>query len=153
MLKSIIYLAGGMENAGAAGKEWRDELTPHLIQLGYKVWNPYIEQSNLGITVSELLDLKRTDFDKYRDFCKKIVQYDIEELKLCRAVAVKIDQSVLNGAGTFGELTLCAYLDIPVYAWVDLPGGIYDVPSWAVGCLLNWTSNKEAFYNMIPPAG
>lgn len=48
MPKSIIYLAGGMERAGIAGEVWREEITPHLQQLGYKVWNPYTEQINVG---------------------------------------------------------------------------------------------------------
>lgn len=150
MTRPTIYLAGGMEKAGPYGSIWRYEIEPDLESKGYSIWNPYREEIKLGIDVDRLADLKKTDFDLYRKYCEKIVTYDISKLKNCSCVAVRIDKSVLSGAGTYGELTFCKILGIPVYAWVDLPNGIYDIPSWAVGCITDFSYTKEGFYSIIP---
>lgn len=147
-----IYLAGGMEKAGEFGSIWRRDITPHLEKLGYSVWNPYVQQLNVGIGVESLGELKKKDYSKFLEFCRKIVSYDINALQDCCAVAVRIDESVLKGAGTYGEITMCALWGIPVYAWIDLPNGELDVPGWAMGCVTKYTTDKEEFYNTIPPA-
>ena len=89
--KPTIYLAGGMEKAGEYGAIWRSEMTPHLEGLGYHVWNPYTEEMNVGIGVESLAELKRTDYDAFVAYAKKIVEYDISALVQCSAVAVRID--------------------------------------------------------------
>lgn len=150
--KSVIYLAGGMEKAGEYGRIWRDEMTPHLISLGYDVWNPYEEEVNVGAGPESLSALKYTDYDSFVKYCRKIVKYDISCLVKCAAVAVRVDESVLKGAGTYGEITVCDMYDIPVYAWIDLPEGKYDVPAWAMGCITEYTTDKDEFYSMIPKA-
>jgi hypothetical protein len=152
VVSSKIYLAGAMERAGEYGAVWRDEITPHLETLGYRVWNPYKEELNTGITVPELAALKKADFAEYTRFCRRIVDYDIDNLLTCSIVACRVDAPTLKGAGTFGELTVCRMKGIPVYAWIDLPGGEYDVPAWAIGCLTKFSHTKEDFYASIPPA-
>ena len=148
-----VYLAGGMEKAGDYGRIWRKDITPHLENLGYRVWNPYTEEMNVGINVESLAQLKQDDYDSYLEYCRKIVDYDIKCLLDCSLVAVRIDESVRQGAGTYGELTVCRLYHVPVYAWIDLPNGKYDVPSWAMGCVTHYTYNKEEFYKSIPTAG
>lgn len=147
-----IYLAGGMEKAGEYGSIWRLEITPHLENLGYDVWNPYTQELNVGIDVKKLRALKDTDYESFVAYSSKIVDYDIAALQDCAAVAVRIDESVLRGAGTYGEITVCRLYNIPVYAWIDLPNGKLDVPAWAMGCLTKYTYGKSAFYEMIPHA-
>jgi hypothetical protein len=147
-----IYLAGGMEKAGEYGAIWRRDITPRLNELGYEVWNPYLEEMNVGVNVEKLATLKQTDYDQFLEHCRRIVDYDIAHLVRCAAVAVRIDDSVLKGAGTYGELTVCKLYKVPVYAWIDLPNGKMDVPSWAMGCLTHYTTDKDEFYAMIPPA-
>jgi hypothetical protein len=148
----LIYLAGGMEKAGAYGAIWRANITPHLEALGYEVWNPCLQELNVGVGVETLASLKETDYGKFLTYCQKIIDYDIEALVKCAAVAVRIDDSVLKGAGTYGELTVCRMNNIPTYAWIDLPNGKKDVPSWAMGCLTQYTCDKEEFYKTIPKA-
>ena len=147
-----VYLAGGMERAGENGRIWRQDITPHLEGLGYRVWNPYTEEMNVGINVESLAKLKENDYNTYLKYCTKIVDYDLKCLVECSLVAVLIDDSVLKGAGTYGELTVCRLYDVPVYAWIDLPNGRYDVPSWAMGCLTHYTEDKDEFYATIPTA-
>jgi len=150
--KPSIYLAGGMEKAGEYGSIWREEITPHLESLGYTVWNPYKEELNVGIGPKGLADLKESNYSEFLKYCRKIIDYDIASLLKCAAVAVRIDASVLVGAGSYGELTFCHVHKIPVYAWIDLPRGKLDVPSWAMGCLTAYTCTQEDFYASIPVA-
>jgi hypothetical protein len=150
--KPSIYLAGGMEAAGAYGSIWREEITPFLENLGYEVWNPYTQEMNVGIDVKSLKHLKETDFKSFIAYSSKIVDYDIAALQQCACVAVRIDESVLKGAGTYGEITVCRLFNIPVYAWIDLPRAEKDVPSWAMGCITEYTSDVKKFHEMIPPA-
>ena len=149
LTKPTIYLAGGMEKAGERGWQWRKDITPHLNNLGYEVWNPYTEELNVGIDVDGLKRLKETSYQEYLSFCRKIVDFDISALIKCAAVAVLIDESVLAGAGTYGELTVCRHYKVPVYAWIDLPNGKYDVPSWAMGCIDHYSFNEVDFYASI----
>jgi hypothetical protein len=149
--RHTIYLAGAMEKAGPYGAIWREEITPHLERLGYTVWNPYKEEINVGIGPEGLVTLKYTDFAQYKSYSEKIVDYDLQGLFSCAAVACRIDEATLQGAGTFGEITFCRWMKIPVFAWVDLPAGVYDVPSWALGCITEFSETKGGFYSMIPP--
>ena len=151
-VKPKIYLAGGMEKAGEYGAIWRAEMTPHLEALGYQVWNPYTEEMNVGIDPKGLIKLKSSDFEAFVRYCRKIVEYDISCLAECSAVAVRIDDSVLKGAGTYGELTVCHLYKVPVYAWIDLPNDKYDVPAWAMGCIDEFTYDKQEFYDMLSVA-
>lgn len=155
MIKKIeeiptIYLAGGMEHAGPYGAEWRRDMTPFLEQSGYEVWDPYLQEPNVGVNVKTLSKMKSDNYELFLTYVRKIVDYDINTLKDCAAVAVRIDQSVLDGAGTYGELTLCRVYNIPVYAWIDLPRGKLDVPAWAMGCVTSYTYERNKFYQMIP---
>jgi len=150
MRKPLVYLAGAMEKAGKYGSVWRAEITPHLEELGYAVWNPYEEEQGVGIDVKGLSNLKYSDFNTYRDHCQRIVDYDIEHLKTCSLVVCRLDWAVQLGAGTYGELTVCREHKIPVYAWIDREKGKFDIPGWAMGCLTAYTTNKSDFYAMIP---
>lgn len=150
--KPTVYLSGGMEKSGEAGVHWREEITPLLEQRGYTVFNPYRQPWNREITPEEMRHLRDHDFSLFMDSMRKKIDLDLSKLVGCAAAVVKIDDSVLGGSGTFGELTLCYYYKIPVYAWVDLPGGIEDVPLWALGCLTSITCSRDYFYSSIPRA-
>lgn len=151
---SKAYLSGGMEKAGEYGKVWREKATPYINSLGYSVWNPYIEERKLGVSLLKLNHLKQTDKVGYKKMCEQIVNHDLEHLQDCSAIICRIDESVLKGAGTYGELTVARLLNIPVYAWIDLPNGIQDLPAWCFGCLTDYveTNCLETFLssNIIP---
>jgi len=150
--KPLVYLAGAMEKAGPFGAAWREEITPYLEDLGYKVWNPYKEEINAGITVGELSRLKITDFPAYKKHCENIIDYDLSQLVDCSLVVCLLDWAVQLGAGTYGELTVCRLHKIPVYAWINRRKGEKGIPGWALGCLTEYVTTKEDFYKLIPPA-
>lgn len=147
-----VYLAGGMEKSGDQGRVWRDEIIPHLSDLGYKVWNPYSETQRSGVSVEELLALKESDFEAFRQEIGKIIDHDLNELSKCEMLVCRLDKAVLNGSGTLSELTFCRCKGIPSYVWIDLPNGKNDVPMWAMGCITAYTEDKDEFYKLIPAA-
>ena len=150
--KPLVYLAGAMEKAGPYGAQWREDITPHLEKLGYSIWNPYIEEAAIDINPKKLSGLKRSNYETFKKYCRKIVDYDLEHLKKCAVVVCRLDWAVQLGAGTYGELTVCHLLGIPVYAWIDRKGGVRDIPGWAMGCVTKYSCNKEEFYQLIPSA-
>jgi nucleoside 2-deoxyribosyltransferase len=150
--KPLVYLAGSIMAAKDGGLAWRADITPHLNNLGYTLFNPVYDQPRLtGISKDSLLSLQKTGkIDDYQKACNTVVDTDISILKKASIVVAKIDEGVLNGAGTFGELTVARMLGIPVFAWIDLPGGINQVPAWAFGCITHYTVQEREFYKMIP---
>jgi hypothetical protein len=152
--KPLVYLAGSIMAAKDGGMAWRADITPHLYSLGYRLFNPVFDQPRLtGISRDSLLSLQKVGkVDEYQKACSTVVDTDLSILKKADIVVVKIDEGVLSGAGTFGELTVARMLNTPVFAWIDLPGGISQVPAWAFGCLTHYTVQEREFYKMIPSA-
>lgn len=151
--RPLVYLAGAISGAKDNGAIWRTEITPHLSNLGYRIFNPVIEQPRIsGVTIDLLESQKGSNFDLYRESCKKVVETDLNILRKCSLVVCKLEDSVFRGAGTFGELTISNFLDIPVFAWVDLPGGLASVPYWAMGCITSFSLHERDFYRLIPTA-
>lgn len=151
--KSLVYLAGAISAAKDNGAGWRTDISPHLLNLGYQIFNPVFDQPRMtGISREGLQILKETDIDLYREACTKIVDMDLMILTKSKLVVVKIDESTIKGSGTFGEMTVAHLHNIPVLAWIDLPMGVADVPSWAFGCITHYTVHERDFYKMIPSA-
>ena len=149
--KPAIYLAGAMEKAADGGKGWREEITPILTRMGYLVVDPCITESTVADPVG-LAEAKCNDFARYKRLAEDIVTFDLDLIEGCAGVFVRIDTPTLKGAGTFGEITFCRRNDIPVYAWIDLPEGKYEVPGWAMGCLTTYAETHEEALALVPPA-
>lgn len=151
--KPLVYLAGSIMEAKDGGVGWRADITPHLDTLGYQIFNPVFDQPRIsGISKDSLLSLQKTDIVKYHEAATKIVDTDLTILNKASLLLVKIDEGVLKGSGTFGELTVAHMRGIPVFAWIDLPKGVFSVPSWAFGCVNYYTVQEREFYKMIPTA-
>ncbi len=149
--RPLAYLAGSITQAHDGGAGWRTDITPHLLNLGYDIFNPVIDQPKLsGISRKLLAEQKLTNTGEYQKSCTKIVDTDLEVLKRSKIVIAKIDEAVLKGSGTFGELTVAHMYHIPVFALIALPGGANAVPEWAFGCIDHYTVHELDFYKMIP---
>lgn len=148
--KPCVYLAGGMEHAEADGAGWRVEFTPWLERLGYEVFNPVIgQEESTGMASQEIKDLRYTDIKAYQDVIRIIIEDDLTRISKCAAVVCLLDASVRKGAGTYGELTHCFTHGIPVYALIDLPNGITDLPGWCIGCITDFEESKPKFRRMM----
>ena len=142
------YLAGGMEKAEGWGQKWREEFTPWLRDLGYEPYNP-MEAQQGHYSMEELKELKATSIRKYQVAMSSIIETDLNELSKCEAVVCYLDDSVLKGAGTYGELTYCKANGIPVYACIDLPNGAEDLPGWCLGCITDFEESVPMFKYMM----
>jgi nucleoside 2-deoxyribosyltransferase len=148
-----VYLAGGMEHAEGWGQSWREEFTPWLESLGFEVFNPYTgQEDSTGYSMEGLRELKESSMEEYHKVMTLIVSEDLRELSKCEAVVCYLDESILKGAGTYGELTFCANEGIPVYALIDLPEGAKSLPGWCLGCITIYTEVKEEIKSIVPHA-
>jgi nucleoside 2-deoxyribosyltransferase len=132
-----IYLSYGMEYANPVEARARaTTLRNKLIGLGYEVFNPYTDESDIlsrfNLSSSEeLTDLKRTDFDRFLMIMREIRKMDVEELANSDAVIVYLDRSARGGV--VGEITLAAATDIPVYSIIE-KGDIPHISGWTLSC-------------------
>jgi nucleoside 2-deoxyribosyltransferase len=143
-----VYLAGGMEHAEGWGQGWREEFTPWLKELGYEPYNP-MEAQKEHSSMEELAELKATSIRKYQAAMSGIIEADLNQLSQCRVVVCYLDDSVLKGAGTYGELTYCKANGIPVFACIDLPKGAEDLPGWCLGCITDFEESVPMFKYMM----
>ena len=151
--RPLVYLAGAISKCEDGGLAWRLGIMPHLHKLGYDTFNPVTEQPKLsGVDKDLLRQQKLTDLNLYKESCHKVVDVDLKVLKKCSLVVCKLDDNVFGGAGTFGELTVARYLEIPVFAWIDFRAGMSSVPDWAMGCITKFSLSENDFYNLIPAA-
>ncbi len=147
----LIYLAGGMEHA-ENGSSWRFLATDYIEGLGFKAWNPYLEEKKIFKTdIQKFIKShdKAKDYNKFNEVMRKIVTTDLGVIaRDVDMVLVKYDPSVLKGAGTHAEISLATYLNIPVHAWVeDLD--VTDIPLWSIGCFTTISSSLSKAINKI----
>lgn len=148
MLNNRIYLAGAISHAPDFGYGWRMELTSTLENKGYSVWDPCLQQELNGIAPRELHKLKYKNYQEFLEQCSKVVEFDLGNLKKSSAVFCKIDDAVLKGAGTIGEITTCQVLGIPVYMWIDMEDWKTKLSGWILACATRrspflWTTIAE----------
>ena len=146
-----IYLAGGIQYAENFGRGWRAEITPFLVSKGYNVHNPIDHWSpEEGKSPEEVSELRKHNFKKFLEVMADIIETDISILGQCCAVVTKIDEATVRGAGTIGELTYCKLVGTPVFAWVDIVGGVDRVPSWLLGCSSEIVYSLDELLEVIP---
>lgn len=152
--KPLIYLAGAMPRNSDSGKKWREDITPHLRNMGYRVWNPYIEECQSGVSPKELASYRKKDRKKeYAAACRQIVEHDLNILRFeTDVVLVKIDRHCFGSAGTWGEMTFAHRLGIPVIGWLDVEGDYRSISGWAVGCMDVICYDVEEVIKFVPPA-
>lgn len=156
--KKYVYLAGAIEAAPDKGKRWRTIITPKLEKLGYAVINPYLDLD--GKILEDYgwatLDHKKIRTQKYRkDYfvvMEKIVKEDIRAVLKSKFIIVYFDRYVQKGAGTYGEVTLARYKNIPVYVVLAGDQSFEDIPAWVVGCttqVFNSFKELRTFLNLL----
>lgn len=91
----------------------------------YQVINPSTQFCPLG-KVDEF-PFKKWIYDNF-------IIPDIQDVMRCSHFFIKIDKTTGKGSGTWGELTVAAYLNKHIIYMID---GIdaADIPGWSLGCL------------------
>ncbi len=131
----LVYLAGAIEYAPDLGRGWRRQITPFLRgELGHEVYDP-AEDERKSLTVEEQQNLRRwktTDFARFQEAVRKIIDFDLDIVSRADYVVCFWDEYCTKGAGTSAELTYAHRSGIPVYLVTSLP--IERVSGWILGC-------------------
>lgn len=140
----VVYLCGGMEKS-KDGRSWRIKATDLLSLHGFGVWNPYLEEENIkipnGLDMNNL-DRER-DFKLLNKYMRNIIVYDFNVLfNDITSVLVRLDQGVLDAAGSMSEMSFAAYLSKPVHVWLD-GLNLEDLPLWLCGALNTYSYSLE----------
>lgn len=148
--KPLAYLTGGIESSAS---DWRADVTTHLYNLGYNIYDPAVESLRLiPVSVHKLNDLKYCDMKAYKVLCDKIVLHDFQAIRKCSLVISKIDSSSASCLTTIGQLSIARKLGKPIFAWITLGGQLTSLPVWVVGCINYYSSFQSDFYKSIPTA-
>ena len=134
---SKFYLAGPMDACRDEGREWRDELTPFLENLGIVVLNPYnkpiLDECGLEDDINHSLvqqALSRKDYDEVTRLMKNIRQVDLRMTDHADAIIVNLDLTK-RPCGTWEEIFTANRAKKPVIVKCDkkeeLPPWIFSV--------------------------
>jgi hypothetical protein len=132
----LVYLAGSIEFSPDQGKSWRKTIRTFIENvLGHEVYDP-AEDDKKNITEEERANFrlwKTTDFDRYRQTVRKIIDFDLDliENRVDYIVCFWTQQSALGG-GTPAGLTLAYRKRIPVYLVTEVPSE--DMSGWVLSC-------------------
>jgi nucleoside 2-deoxyribosyltransferase len=132
-----------MDRTIAYHAQWREELTPFLIKLGFSVLNPYkLEPLQLkGLRPGR----RPKGYDhwcqfgdsgdpyleaRFLKYMRKIIRFDINLVrKDADFLVVYWDEACKTGAGTHAEMTVAFMSDKPIYCVAAAK-----MPAWARGC-------------------
>ena len=146
-----VYLAGAIDKAPDGGTGWRLDITPKLEKLGWKVFNPCVYTDG---KIAQRLGWGEFDKDRFRKFRKEsrdlskvvaewVVDQDLGAVKRCNVLLVYFDEYVMQGAGTYGEMTLARDARMPVYIVLSSSLKYEDIPFWVLGCATKIFNNFE----------
>ena len=132
----LAYLSGAIEYAPDHGKAWRAQVTPVLQELGWRVYDPALDEKKGLLTdeeVREFRSWKKTDLRRFQLTVRKIISYDIDWVeRRCDCVIAYWDEHAGRGAGTQAELSFAHRRGIPVYLVCAVP--VEQVSGWILGC-------------------
>lgn len=132
----FCYLCGAIEFSPDKGKRWRRQIKPFIEKtLRHRVYDP-AEDEKKNLTREEVAKFrtwKRTDFERFRQTVRKIVNFDLDIVQNQADYLICYwDAKTSRGAGTPAELTAAYRKGIPVYLVTPLP--LTKVSGWALAC-------------------
>lgn len=148
--KPKAYLVGRM-GRDKKDRLWREEITPFLVKLGFKVLNPYkLEPLQLkglkpgrlpdkapdGSKISHWYELSAfpQDTPEYKRFLKymrSIIDFDLNLVdKVADIIIARWSDSCSEGCGSQSEVSLARKVRKPVY----IVNEAKKLPEWAQGC-------------------
>jgi len=130
------YLAGAIEHAPDRGQAWREAMVAFLqAELGHTYYNPLVEE-NKYLTPAELATFrtyKESDLPRFQAIVRKLIRGDLQALmNEIDYIICLWDVYAMKGGGTYGELTVAFYRNIPVYMVTTLP--VREISGWILGC-------------------
>jgi hypothetical protein len=139
------YLAGAIEYSPDKGKQWRRELADFLkIELNHDSYNPHIEEPKI-LTPAERVQFrayKQSDIPVFQEIVRKLIRNDLHSIvNEIDYIVCLWDEYAEQGGGTYGELTLAFYHDIPVYMVTPKP--LEQISGWILGCTTEFFKNFD----------
>lgn len=134
---SSCYLAGPIDRVADSGKEWRDEITPFLRDLGVTVFDPLRKPLDIGLEDDDGRDtrilLKRNyQFDDLTKIVKVVRLADLRMVDKADFLIVNYDMSI-HMCGTMEELFLANREKKPIL--IMCPQGKRNIPDWLYGVM------------------
>lgn len=152
-----VYLVGGMENEKGLGAKWREDITPRLLDMDFKVLNPcQFEPEQLKGKQTNRLPKKIKTYDgkiikprhwhelkkapvmtsyhkRFRSYMSPIIHFDLDVVSYeCDFLICNWTKGAAAGGGTHAEVSLAHKLGKEVYMVVQ--EGV-QVPGWIQGCV------------------
>lgn len=129
-----FYLSGGMEYKRGLGKNWRDNLTEKLAELGHTTLDPV--KTTLADEAASSFYWKEAktaeDLAPYRQMIQKhMFAKDMEAIQDAHATILLYDESARLGAGTLAEAWESFREGKPVYMITDFKRE--EIPGWLIG--------------------
>jgi hypothetical protein len=122
-MNKSVYLSGSIEYSKDPSS-WRNKMEKELYGI-CKVINPS----------TQFCPLEKEDTITYKEWIyNNFIIPDIQDVMRCSHFFIKIDKATGRGSGTWGELTVAAYLNkrtIYMIDGIDIP----NIPGWSLGCL------------------
>ena len=147
----IAYLSGAMEFADDEGSGWRKDLTKWLYDnLGHEVYDPVIQSAKLidKYGGNDYRDWKISDPNKYADFIRLCVDYDIDNVRHHTDYVICLwDHNVLKGAGTHAEVTIAYESKKPVFLINKLSAA--DLSGWIMACSTKIFNDFNSFKSYL----
>jgi len=133
--EKLVYLAGAIEYSPDNGRGWRRIIADFLRhELGHSAYDP-AEDERKSLTEEEQLNLrtwKATDFARFQQALRKIIDFDLEIVCRSDYLVCFWDQHAGRGGGTSGELTVAFQHGIPVYLVTPMERA--SISSWILAC-------------------
>ncbi len=130
------YLAGAIEHAPDEGRVWRADLAAFLkTEFGHESYNPHIEEPKIltAMEREQFRALKHRNLSEFQKIVRKLIRNDINSiLTEIDYVVCLWDEYAEKGGGTYGELTVAFYHNIPIYMVTPLP--LEKISGWILGC-------------------
>lgn len=139
------YLAGAIEHAPDHGNAWRNEMAVFLKnEFGHESYNPLIEEPKI-LTPEESAQfraLKTQNLPEFRQIVRKLIRNDLDSIiKEIDYIICLWDDYAEMGGGTYGELTVAYYHNIPVYMVAAKP--LSQISGWILGCATEFFKDFE----------
>jgi nucleoside 2-deoxyribosyltransferase len=131
------YLAGAMDRALDRGKEWRNEITPFLENLGIIVYDPLKKPTTIGLEDDEVhkhkSSLKKCEnYDQLTTLMKTIRSVDLRMVDISDFLIVNLDLDV-HPCGTYEEIFWANRQKKPII--IHMVQGKKHTPDWLFGVI------------------
>jgi len=145
----IAYLSGPIEAMPCHGAKWRKEFiynTWYKKKINIEFIDPTDkgdkEFEEIGDERKKIKHFKESNqYDKVRDFIKKVRRFDLRAIDKCDFVIAAIDKNIPT-VGTYDEVILAERQNKPVLGIIN--GGPNNCPDWLYGSI----KPKEMFFDM-----